>query len=407
MRSRVRRVSHRRHSHSPDRRPFFDKSGTTAFFPTTVPVATFVQMSALPPVPDKSAVFIPKPRPRRHRLSQTRVIRRRPDETPQFTPLALPSVAVDEIVSHAIISELQRFQRIPIVAANWHTTRVGGVTVPYPKVHFVHVKAAYFINTARARAHFGAKNRRGHRDFKRVTKALKKQGQMSDMPNYRGKPRSLARTVEVGKGTPDDLRTFIQAAVNSGAVRRFARRKKKLATGQKLTDVSTAEAQDIIQKWVYHHGIGIDCSGFVLQAAIRARKEVRETAAGINKWVGGELIYIPPAIDPTERGAASFKGRRHRGDRVARPAGLRSGDAWVVGGGGHIRIVTDVRNVKRKDGSETIEFDTAESTGGSRKVTVGPAEKTWRTVSKIKFGTIQLVKGTKGGSVKGSFYRIP
>jgi hypothetical protein len=407
MKSRARRISRRRRIHSSEKRPFFDKGGEAAFFSQAAPVSAFVQKRSFSAAMKEPGTLASMPLYRQPEASQNNIIRRRPDKTTQFRPLELPFSLVDSIVSHAIISELQRFQRIPIAVANWHTTQIGGVAVPYPKIYFVHVKAAYFINAATARAHFGEKDRRGHRDFRRVMKALKKQGQKSDMPNYKGKPRSVARTVKVGKGTPDDLRTFIQTAVSSGAVRNFARRKKKLAKGQKLTDLSQADAQQVIQEWVYHHGIGIDCSGFVLQAALRAREKVRETAEGVNKWMGGTLFRIPPAIKPTERGAASFKSRRHRGAKVTKPTGLHPGDAWVVGGGAHIRIVTDVRTVKRKDGSDTIEFDTAESTGGSRKVTVGPAEKTWRTASKERFGTIVLVKGPKGGSAKGPFYRIP
>jgi hypothetical protein len=152
-------------------------------------------------------------------------------------------------------------------------------------------------------------------------------------------------------------------------------------------------------------GVGVDCSGFVLQAAIRAR-EAERAAISLRNVLGG-LFGLPPQPLPPERShrmrkAVSFR----RGPRVRRPTDLRPGDAWVVRGGGHVRIVTAVRERTLPGGRAVIEFDTAESSGDWRQPLPGPVARTWRTRSRRRFHSIRSV-GHTARPRGGTFHRIP
>jgi hypothetical protein len=84
------------------------------------------------------------------------------------------------------------------------------------------------------------------------------------------------------------------------------------------------QLQTLVQRWIRHLGIGFDCFGFVLHAAIRAREAVRNTAsfAGfLAPILGLPTVPFPLEISPRERNAASFR----RGLRVRRPTAVIMG----------------------------------------------------------------------------------
>ena len=99
---------------------------------------------------------------------------------------------------------------------------------------------------------------------------------------------------------------------------------------------------------------------------------------------------LPPEISAKVRKAKSFKSET----AVGKPFDLRPGDAWVTPSGGHIRIVTAVRQSTRK-GKDIIEFDTAESSGDSTSREKGQISKTNKTGGLDDWGRI-----------KGSFHRL-
>jgi hypothetical protein len=261
----------------------------------------------------------------------------------------------------------------------------------------VHVQAAYFINTETAREHY--EDRRQEADFRAIVRALRQEGHWS-LIEVAGGRRSSGRAVEVGKASPEDIKLFVEEALNRGSVQAYAEEEGVLTEGQQLTELEEDAIQTVIQNWIRHVGIGVDCSGFVLQAAIGAREALRHEEAR----AGRPEEELPGEISHRERSAASFRSE----PEVETPAELRPGDAWVVSGGGHIRIVSAVREVPLESGGSTIEFETAESSGGSTQPSPGPVGRTWRTSSTEVFSPISARStGAEGANVVGSFHRLP
>jgi hypothetical protein len=81
---------------------------------------------------------------------------------------------------------------------------------------------------------------------------------------------------------------------------------------------------------------------------------------------------------------------------------LRPGDVWVIPPReqppGHVRIISAVRNATMDNGTEVIEFETAESKGSGRPFDPrdprstqrprGPVGRRWRTASRTEFHPI-------------------
>jgi hypothetical protein len=303
---------------------------------------------------------------------------------------------VDAIVRERIESELERFQRIPIeVTGTAPVSTEEGTSEAEPVTVRVEVEAAYFINTATAQTHYA--NARQAADFRAIIRALQPLGRISLIEGAGG-GRTVGRSVELGKATPDEVRLFIEEALAQGSIQRYAVQTGSLLPDQQLIELTANDLRTVIESWINYTGVGVDCSGFVLQAAIRARQEVRATMAA----TGTPTEQLPAEIGRAERRAASFLS----GPRVTSPADLRPGDAWVVSGGQHVRILSDVRTVTLEDGSETIEFETAESSGGSTQPAPGPIGRTWRTRSTTIFNPITRVDST-GTAIGGAFHRIP
>jgi hypothetical protein len=306
----------------------------------------------------------------------------------------LTQAVVDRIVSSIILSELDKFQNILIDVIGSVPLPQGQQGPPAPISIRVHVQAAYFINTATARAHYRQARRAAH--FAAIIRALRRRREVSLIEGGRG-PRSVGRAVELGKATPEDIKKFVEEALSQGIILRYAIRIRQLRQGQQLTDLGQRRLQTLIQRWVRHVGIGIDCSGFVQVAAIRAREAVRTTALAAG-FLGFPTVPLLPEVSHRERDIL------RRGPRVRRPTDLRPGDAWFVGG--HMRIVSTVRRITLPNGRIVIEFTTAESSGGSRQPLPGPVARTWRTRSLRAFNPITRV-GHRRGAIGGTFHRIP
>jgi cell wall-associated NlpC family hydrolase len=330
----------------------------------------------------------------------TAILQRQP-AAPAAPAPALTLTPTDQLYSASLLDTLNQFQNIPIDVPGFQPLPPGLQGPPTPITVQVNVHAQYFINTATARAHFRAARRTQR--FRSIIRALARRGQMSVLRGSRG-PRSAGRAVEYGKASPSDIKNFVEEAIRQDIIRRYAIRRRAITARQQLTDLAPAVLQALIQRWMRHTGVGVDCSGFVQQAMIRAREAERRMtsiANSIRGVFGLPPVPLPPAISPVERSAASFT----RGARVRRPTDLRPGDAWVVRGGGHVRIVTNVRQVTPAGGSTTIEFDTAESSGGSTQPSPGPVARTWRTHSLTRFHRITAVRHT-ARSRGGTFHRI-
>jgi len=176
----------------------------------------------------------------------------------------------------------------------------------------------------------------------------------------------------------------------SGVIERYARHQRRLSNGQQLTGLPPALLAAVIQDWIADTGVGVDCSGFVLQAAIRARDAVRRES-------GRRGVPAPPEVDHKERYAVAFC----EGPAVRSAGELRPGDAWVLGTE-HVRIVSSVLRVGGQ-----LQFSSAESSGTSTSPTPGLVSRTWLTRDLERLHPIALAAGPATAASGGSFHRIP
>jgi len=286
---------------------------------------------------------------------------------------------IDAITSESIKLDLEAFNNIKV------DVPTGDKSVS------ITVRAAYFIHTDAGEEN--VRQARKKSKFSSIKKTLQENSNISLMKTGKGKEMHSGFAVEYGKATPDDLRLFIQEAINSGAIERYAKSKKKLSSGKTLGDLDANTLQEVTQQWIYDNGVGVDCSGFVVQTQVNAREKVRAEMASL----GVSESDMPGEITSNVRNAKSFKKEAS----VSKPSELRPGDAWVTTSGGHIRILTDVKQVRRGD-KDIIEFKTAESSfktaessGGAESREKGQIAKTRRTAGLDDWGRI-----------KGSFHRL-
>lgn len=294
----------------------------------------------------------------------------------------LPQETVNRIVRETIQQELQAYQNIPVT--------VGGRQVTVAATYFIYSNLAEY------------EDERTANDFQQIGNALA--DETSVIQSSSGADLSAGQTVRFGKATPEDLQLFIQEAADRGTIRDYARRQGDLSADQSLGELERAALQDVVQRWVHDVGVGVDCSGLVLDMLIRARRATIGVAEGTN-WLLETLgiagrYQVPNAPSRSVRSARSFANETP----VSSPSDLRPGDVWVMSNRAHIRIVSSVREVTLEDGSRAIEFETAESS--SLGDSPGPTGKTWRTESLDAFGNITLIEGTEGGSRSGTFHRV-
>ena len=334
------------------------------------------------------------------------------------TAQALPRSVVDNIVSNRILAELDRFRFIPIEVTGLQPKDVWGLgSLLLPTTKTVHVHADYFINTDSAKEFYKSKrDPRGNLDFKAVVGAMQEESVIkSTSANVN---RSVGRAIELGKATPNEIKAFVEKAIEQGVIRKYAENLGVLSPEMNLVDMEESDLEIILQQWINEVGVGVDCSGFVLQVVNKAREDLIKASGFWNEHFGGKLglpfMQTPDAVtseDWEERSANSFKEY----EDVKKPVKLRPGDVWLVnkkssGSWGHIRIVTDAREVE-ENGVKKIEFTTAESSGGSKKALPGPVDSTWRTFSLEVFnpiehqGSVYAPDLKKDKTTKGQFHR--
>jgi hypothetical protein len=184
----------------------------------------------------------------------------------------------------------------------------------------------------------------------------------------------------VGKGTPESIAAILQEAVDNN----------RIAFDRKQQNYPSA---DDMRQWLIKFGIGIDCSGFVVQALNAVMAEL----------YGQEGIPAEesPNLNVRNFGSGSLKGGTRQFTRVEQPKDLRPGDTmWSAG---HIRIVTSVMS-----STTNIEFETAESTPGPKLApgepgSLGPTGVRWRYSDPEHFRLLEQQEGDRWKRVKKAF----
>jgi len=308
-------------------------------------------------------------------------------------PTAAPELSAKDIVdaeTSAIADTVRRFREVQVtvqgppeqVAIPWsdfdaQATGMKAPTITARRSKTLTVHSAYFINTDTAKAAY-----RTEASFTKVAKAL----QAKSLVEYdSGKPYSVGMAVRVGKSTPSDVQAFVEEAAEEGLVKTYAHAtdpfKHQFPAGKtELVDLPETTLHDVIQQWVIDKGVGVDCSGFVLQAAVAVREKIhavaKEKGMAVPADYQGDIAH-------TERSAASFAS----GTARSAPTDIRLGDAWVIGTT-HVRIVASTP--VEADGQ--VQFDADESQGDSTHTAVGPTSHTWRTHSKTAFNPMLRLK---------------
>lgn len=316
------------------------------------------------------------------------------DQCLAVNELAYSEEATDQIISDSISQTLNEFQNIQVT--------VNGTTTPLV-TNTVNVSAQYFINTSAGQNNYATA--RSNYNFSGIISTLSANGERSVVLTSNNGRLSSGRAVEFGKGSPNDIQLFVQEAIDRGEVKDYAVATNQLTSQQQLTDLTDATLQPVIQDWMEHTGVGVDCSGFVLQAQYNAREALQATIEGQNTSLeAGNANYrytMPGDLGISVRNAQSYSNET----QITGPQNIRPGDAWVVSNGGHIRIVISVREVTPSPGTKAIEFVTAESSGGSTQPNPGPVRRTWRTQSLTTFYPAVRV-GASGSANSGTFHRL-
>jgi hypothetical protein len=142
---------------------------------------------------------------------------------------------------------------------------------------------------------------------------------------------------------------------------------------------------------MYATGVGVDCSGFINIALVRAREKVRKKmrAAGVPEE------ELPKSLARMQR------PRLNKKKEVTDPTELRPGDVWVTNKATHVRVIMSAHESVNEAGEPVVEFTTAESTTTGD---TGPTEKKWHTGSIKSISRIKNISGE--GTTDGNIYRI-
>jgi hypothetical protein len=321
-----------------------------------------------------------------------------------FTPVNLasyPDDQINSIVVSSLLSILHSFQNIPIEISGVGTDLVGGVVNKTKKVA---VKSKYYINSEAGSANY--QNKRQEANFNRIIGSLRNQKRISIIKSEEGRALTSGRAVELGKGTPEDIRLFVQEAVSNGTIENYGISKGKLLPGQLLVDLPLNDLSQLIENWMEYTGVGVDCSGFVLQAAKHARQALRSSISSFNSFhaiIGTDFQYeIPAEVRENIRNASSFTN----GPEVTSPIYIKPGDAWVTPDRRHIRIVIEAYRATKPDGTPCFEIVSAESSGGGTQPLPGPVRRVWQTFSLETITPLTPVDA-EGPLGRGTFHRIP
>jgi hypothetical protein len=329
----------------------------------------------------------------------------------QEAPIVFSQEEIDEIVSATIAETLEAYNSIPVTVREERPlpgaagggngtgptieTTSGDVEggappaaegAPGPATETVtketKVRAVYYINATDKEL----SETRKQAGFGEIVKSL---GDQTSELNGKDGRLSAGNAVRFGKASPEDLALFVNKAVKSGSIHKYAVQTGRLGQSDLLVDLGDEALQQVIQDWMYHVKAGVDCSGLVNIALVRAREKLREQM----RAAGTPEEDLPRSL---ARGQRPYKGQE-----VTRAADLRPGDLWVTNKGKHVRVVMEVYESTDKRDRPVIEFLTAESATSD---SLGPTDKRWRTASMDKIQKITNIEG-KGPS-DGDFYRV-
>ena len=151
----------------------------------------------------------------------------------------------------------------------------------------------------------------------------------------------------VGKAKPDQIRRFLQAALDAGLI--------------------ASQTPDDMRAFLAKYGISTDCSGLASRAC--------------------NLLDPTDPLDVVNKANTTFLAKLRR---VGSPIRLSAGDLMVKGGS-HVRLITDVDRTE-----SSIEFTTLESTASEVLPNGnGIGERRWRFQSANDFSGLQLKRGGK------------
>ena len=255
---------------------------------------------------------------------------------PTSTPTPAPTTAPPPARTAPATADGTALERVrAAIDATLQSFRNVRVSVPAPTGRDLAGQVPYFINKPTSPSRLRGEERRP---------ALVRNEALSRL--Y----RALPSRAKVGKAYAADVLTFLQGALDAGAV-----------PGQ-----SSGVSEAALKAFLSDMGVGVDCSGFVSQA----------------------LDACMTALSRSERintNSANLRGGTGHNDRqfevVNRPRDLTPGDTmWKTG---HIRIIHRVE--PQPDGS--VQFVTAES---SSVELVGPVAKTWKCPHADRFEALQV-----------------
>jgi cell wall-associated NlpC family hydrolase len=327
-------------------------------------------------------------------------------ERPQAPPARGPTQErINQIVTDTIRSQLKAYNNISITVGE--PMGAGEVGPPHQKTVTVH--AVYYMAqrgdepSERVARHRAPRWRAG---AARISVALRRVTAL--LSPHAG------RAVLAGKATPEEVKKFVEKALELNSIHRWAVRNRHLRQDQQLVDLPIETLRNVIQGWIDDLGVGVDCSGFVQIARIRARELVRAEARQAGVAEGALPREIP------------HRQWIPKGTPIGNPGDLRPGD--VMRTPGHVRIVMSVRGETEVTPTppsgqgpvgppapvRVIEFQTAESssTGNVRggRARGGAVSRTWQTVSLQLFhnpGQIMRPVGGGPGARNATFHRLP
>ncbi len=173
-----------------------------------------------------------------------------------------------------------------------------------------------------------------------------------------------------GKSTPEEIQTVLQTALDEG----------KIPT----LEGKTHPDGDDLRAWLVKYGVGVDCSGFVVQALNEVMAELQGLSGATSD---------APALSMGEKNATALTGGQTGFRALTRPGDLRPGD--TMGISGHIRVVMGVE--QSEDG---VTFTTGESRAGSKDgvADIGLDRNVWRYGNADEFKGLQKQSGEKWSS---------
>jgi hypothetical protein len=103
-------------------------------------------------------------------------------------------------------------------------------------------------------------------------------------------------------------------AVAGGAIHKYGRSEGSLAEGELLVDLGDEALKELVEGWMYNVRAGVDCTGLVNIALVRAREKVCDEMreAGVPKE------ELPQSL--------ARQQRPHKGKEVTKAKELRPGD---------------------------------------------------------------------------------